>query len=149
MAEILRWILPGRVIHRMALGTISINDFFEANLVQKQMMKAVPHKVYIIFEVQEVSHYPTSIRELRAAADPLYDDHVPDTFSIFVGAGALLRLIIDTSAMIFDLNFHHVKTLEEAIQYLQKLDPSLGYDQWIRQDDGSGIVIDSSGQILG
>jgi hypothetical protein len=122
MAVSTTWYIPDRVILHKISGELGISDVEEMERVMNKSIPVTGHPRHQLIDISEMTK-PPSIKVLRERSHAANDD---DGYVIIIGKlNRMIDFIVTTFAQLTNFRILVVPTLEEALDKLHHLDPSL------------------------
>ncbi len=80
--------------------------------------------IHTLWDFQDMATYPTSINDIRTAIKPLFANERLG-WVVVISDSAMISFLSQVGSSMYRVRYNRVKTMEEAIEYLQERDPTL------------------------
>jgi len=80
--------------------------------------------VHTLWDFRDMATYPTSINDIRSAIKPLFANSRLG-WVIVISDNAMISFLSQVGSSMYGVRYYRVKTMEEALDYLQDRDPTL------------------------
>lgn len=117
------WLVPERVIFARAHGVMTVNDVIELIEPIKRMLVEYPAPIHVLLDVSQVEQFPTNIVQLSRLVDARLATQSGWVF--FVCRQNTTRFVVSVLAQLSSTKLSHFDTLQEALDFLDKSEPSL------------------------
>jgi len=121
------WYVDQRVAFVRFWGEITVHDVVEALDISARLVDegAQPH-VHFLHDWTEINNFPTNIIQIRQKSNVALEDEEKLGWMVVYGLdNRLLRFISQTVLQVFGIRFRMFETQEEAIAFLNEIDPTL------------------------
>jgi hypothetical protein len=122
MREI-KWLVKPRIILAYSEGSQDIDDVRLNNQEIKALLDAGQAPVHLVFQAVNLKNSPTNIQELKNSLDFLRHPNLG--WIISVGSNPILNFVSTIVTNLFRINLRQANSLEDAIDWLKQLDPSI------------------------
>ncbi len=118
------WYLDKRIIYSVLEGDLSIDDVIQINDEILELLKHGNERVYLVTDTTKVGRFPVNLTQLSKAIEYLKEPNLKAVVTI--GTNNLLtRFVASTMTQVWHIELKMVNSMDEALAYLFKLDPTL------------------------
>jgi hypothetical protein len=124
------WLLPGRIIYVHWSGQLTLDDLTAANHRTKTLLESGEAPIHLIRDDSQLrpGTTPFSINQLVTAVNAIRNPVMGWAITIGKSAGHV-TIATDLYCKVMRIRHHRAVCVEDALQFLQQVDPSLRIDQ--------------------
>jgi hypothetical protein len=134
----MKWCCKGRVVYVRVVGDLHIDEFYKTASTFRQLIDySDAPLVHLIADLSEWQSSPSLGAMIRAVKVPSRIARIGWTLYIGVSGGKPVHFFASVVYSALQLRFREMNSLDEALTYLQKMDPDLPDLQRFRYTDDS------------
>ena len=125
------WYIEGQVVYLKVWGDQTIDELYQSNETMLQFLEAMPadrHFIHLIVFDEQLGTAPTNIRQINKILT--YGRHPNLGWVVMTGdkPKSITDFVVTMLAKITRARFIRYVTIEEAIDHLKSVDPSINWD---------------------
>jgi hypothetical protein len=126
MPSHISWLQPDKLICLQMMDFVSHDDIVaHMRAIEVLVEKSAPATVHLIVDFTDIAYLPTNLQFLADVSRPLANIPNFGHLVVFGTKSPLMRTLTSIVAQLVRFRFKSVRTLDEALGYLNTVDPEL------------------------